>query len=186
MLGSTGQLEFVTVAVDHRHGDGRGARGAARTTSSSKGHLQAVHDRRGRQAAPRCQQNPTTGQIVVNVTMDAGGHQDVGRVHHRQAAVIGKQVAIVLDGVVQSAPAVNEPITDGRTAIRGKLHRRDAKQLKTVLETGALPVTLELLESRVVGPTLGQDSLRQGVLAVAHRPGARRALPHRLLPGARR
>jgi preprotein translocase subunit SecD len=80
-------------------------------------------------------------------------------------ANVGKQVAVVLDGVVQSAPVVKEPITGGQTSISGKFTAEQAKNLKTVLETGALPVTLEPVDTRIVGPTLGQDSLRQGVLA---------------------
>jgi preprotein translocase subunit SecD/SecD/SecF fusion protein len=62
---------------------------------------------------------------------------------------------------------VNEPIVDGRTAISGNFTAETGRQLKTVLESGALPVTLVFSESRVVGPTLGQDSLRQGVYALA-------------------
>ena len=75
----------------------------------------------------------------------------------------------MLDGVVQSAPTVQS--ADHRRADRDQrqVHRREAKQLTTVLETGALPVTLKFSESRVVGPTLGQDSLQQGLTALARR-----------------
>jgi preprotein translocase subunit SecD/SecD/SecF fusion protein len=78
---------------------------------------------------------------------------------------INQQVAIVLDGVVQSAPVVQSAILGGNTAITGDFTPEEAKKLKTVLETGALPVTLKFSESRVVGPTLGQESLEQGLYA---------------------
>jgi preprotein translocase subunit SecD/SecD/SecF fusion protein len=60
---------------------------------------------------------------------------------------------------------IREPILSGDTQISGDFTAEEAKSLKTVLETGALPVTLEFSESRVVGPTLGQDSLNKGLLA---------------------
>lgn len=106
-----------------------------------------------------------TGEIEVNVTMDATGAKIWGDVTTRLAPT-QSQVAIVLDDVVQSAPQVQSAITDGRTRITGKFTIDRAKALKTVLETGALPVTLEPVESRVVGPKLGQESLRQGIWAV--------------------
>lgn len=161
VLGSTGQLEFVDVASITDS-----ATVTAITTGDDNVKLPAgsyeafMTGEVVRTAA--VSQNPTTGQIEVNVTMDAEGTQTWGEY---TTANVGKLVAIVLDGTVQSAPVVNEPITDGQTAISGSFTAETAKQLKTVLETGALPVSLEFSESRVVGPTLGQDSLRQGVLA---------------------
>lgn len=107
--------------------------------------------------------NPQTGEIEV--TMDLNSKAAKAWATYT-ATNVGNNVAIILDGVVQSAPRINEPITGGQTSITGNFTPEEAKNLKTVLETGALPVTLEFSESRSVGPTLGQDSLRQGVLAV--------------------
>ena len=76
------------------------------------------------------------------------------------------RIAILLDGVVQSAPSVQSAITGGEVAITGGYTLDTAKDFKTVLESGALPVTLEYSESSFVGPTLGQDSLTQGLVAV--------------------
>jgi preprotein translocase subunit SecD len=109
-------------------------------------------------------QDSVNGGIVVNVTMDSKGSKtwaDYTTSH------VGKQVAIVLDGVVKSAPVINEPIIGGQTQISGKFTPDEAKSLATVLQTGALPVNLVPQESRVVGPTLGQQSLNQGLMAVA-------------------
>lgn len=161
VLGSTGQLEFVDVAsiVDSAT--------VAAITSGEEGvkipdgtYEPFLTGASVRNAS--VSQNPTTGEIEVNLTMDSEGMRIWGEY---TTANVGKFVAIVLDGVVQSAPVVNEPILDGQTAISGNFTVESANQLKTVLETGALPVTLQFSESRVVGPTLGQDSLRQGVLA---------------------
>ena len=75
-------------------------------------------------------------------------------------------IAIVLDGVVNSAPHVQAQILNGEVAITGKYTLEDAQSLKTILESGSLPVSLEFSDSSFVGPTLGQDSLRQGLMAV--------------------
>ncbi|MBU4557010.1 MAG: protein translocase subunit SecD, partial [Actinobacteria bacterium] len=108
-------------------------------------------------------QDPTTGKIEVNVTMNADGARTWG---DYTTANVGKQIAIVLDGVVKSAPVVNEPILGGQTAISGTFTPDEAKALATVLQTGALPVKLVPQDTRTVGPTLGQESLQQGLIAV--------------------
>lgn len=106
--------------------------------------------------------NPQTNEIEVNVTFDAEGSREWADI---TGARIGRQIAIVLDGNVESAPVVRDRITGGQTSITGNFTPEEARRLRTVLETGALPVSLEFSESRVVGPTLGQESLRRGVLA---------------------
>ena len=84
----------------------------------------------------------------------------------KELAPTGGQIAIVLDGVIYSAPRVQNEITGGQVSITGNFSIDKAKELKTVLDSGSLPVTLTYSESRVVGPTLGQDSLAQGVVAI--------------------
>jgi preprotein translocase subunit SecD len=106
--------------------------------------------------------NPQTNEIEVSVTFDSEGTAAWAEI---TGSRVGQQIAIVLDGNVESAPVVRERITGGQTSITGSFTPEEARRLKTVLETGALPVSLEFSESRVVGPTLGQDSLRQGVYA---------------------
>ncbi|MFA5843350.1 MAG: protein translocase subunit SecD [Coriobacteriia bacterium] len=102
------------------------------------------------------------GQLQISVTFNKAGAKKWADI---TTARVGKQIAIVLDGKTESAPTVNEPILSGDTLISGSFTPAEAKRLKTVLETGALPVTLVFSESRVVGPTLGQDSLKQGLVA---------------------
>ncbi len=79
--------------------------------------------------------------------------------------LVGKQLAIVLDGVVMSAPTVQSVITDGNANITGSFTIEEAKELALVLQTGSLPVNLVIDENRTVGPTLGKDSLREGLVA---------------------
>jgi preprotein translocase subunit SecD len=78
---------------------------------------------------------------------------------------VGRQVAIVLDGVVQSFPTINGPITSGETEISGSFSEGEAKDLALVLRYGALPVRLEEQTAQEVSATLGKDQLRAGVWA---------------------
>ncbi|HEX9237013.1 MAG TPA: protein translocase subunit SecD [Actinomycetota bacterium] len=76
-----------------------------------------------------------------------------------------KQIAIVLDDVIQSAPAIQSPITGGSGEITGNFTESQAKNLAVVLNSGALPVQLTRQEVVTVSPTLGKQSLRQGIVA---------------------
>ena len=71
---------------------------------------------------------------------------------------VGKNIAILLDGQVLTAPVVNEPIRGGRAVITGSRSIQEAEQLAILLRSGALPVKMQVIENRTVGPTLGQDS----------------------------
>lgn len=77
----------------------------------------------------------------------------------------GKQLAIILDGQVISAPVVQNPITDGIGVITGQFTKERAQDLATVLNAGALPVQLETQQVLTVSPTLGKESLHQGIVA---------------------
>lgn len=78
---------------------------------------------------------------------------------------IGRQIAIALDGKVLTAPVVNEVITGGRAQITGNHTMEEAEQLAILLRSGSLPVKLEVMENRTVGPTLGQDSKEKSIRA---------------------
>jgi preprotein translocase subunit SecD/SecD/SecF fusion protein len=175
LLGSTGQLEFVEVAaikdpavVSILQG-GPDANGIYRDAQGNPLTLKPGTYKPFMTGEVITQANvgqDQLGKIVVNLAMNQEGIKTWAAETTRLYATRG-QIAIVLDGVVRSAPAVQSAITDGRTEISGGFTPETAKQLKTVLETGALPVSLVFSESRVVGPTLGQDSLRRGVTALA-------------------
>jgi len=100
--------------------------------------------------------------MVVNFVLDARGTKEFGEI---TSANVGRQLAIVLDGVVESAPVIEDPITGGRGLIRGHFDFTEAQDLANVLRNGALPAPLKLIEERTVGPSLGQDSIRRGVLS---------------------
>lgn len=78
---------------------------------------------------------------------------------------IGKQIAIVLDGEVLTAPVVQEAITGGRAQISGSRNVEEAEHLAILLRSGSLPVKIEVMENRTVGPTLGQDSKDKSIKA---------------------
>lgn len=79
------------------------------------------------------------------------------------AANIEKQIAIVLDGAIISAPVVRARIAGGEAQISGNFTAEEAARLAVMLRAGALPVAVEVLENRSVGPTLGEDSVRSGI-----------------------
>ncbi len=81
------------------------------------------------------------------------------------SANVGRSLAIILDGVVQSAPTINERISD-RGQITGSFTREQVDDLALVLRSGALPAGIEYLEERTVRPSLGQDSIDKGVRAI--------------------
>ena len=83
------------------------------------------------------------------------------------AANVGRQLAIVLDKTVYSAPVIRERIGGGRASITGNFDLREARDLAIVLRAGALPAPVTLAEERTVGPTLGRDSIHRGLLSFA-------------------
>ena len=82
-------------------------------------------------------------------------------------AHVGQVLAIVLDKEVISVPTINEPITEGQGTISGNFTVESANVLAVQLRYGSLPIPLKIVESRTVGPTLGQDSLRKSLIAGA-------------------
>ena len=108
----------------------------------------------------------TSTDYSVNVTLDSEGTQAFAEATKELASSKGK-IVIILDGEVQSAPAVQSEITGGQVSITGGYDRDGASSMQTVLESGSLPVSFEYAQSQVVGPTLGQDALTSGVLVAA-------------------
>lgn len=79
---------------------------------------------------------------------------------------VGDQLAIVLDDSVYSAPRINEKISGGRAQITGSFSTDEAHDLAIVLRSGTLPAPVKIVERRIVGPSLGQDSIREGLFAM--------------------
>ncbi len=78
---------------------------------------------------------------------------------------IKKRMAIVLDGVVYSAPVIQQKIGGGRASISGRFTTTEAQDLSVVLRAGSLPAPVSILEERTVGPSLGQESIESGINA---------------------
>jgi preprotein translocase subunit SecD len=104
------------------------------------------------------------GNWQVAIEFNAVGARIFGEVTE---ANVGKHLAIILDGSVYSAPRINERIPGGRAVITGQFTVEEARDLAIVLRAGALPAPVTVLEERTVGPSLGADSIRQGVIAIA-------------------
>jgi len=102
------------------------------------------------------------GRPIVLIEFDNIGAKEFGEATKNN---VGKILAITLDGKEISAPVVQEPILDGKAQITGKFTVESAKHLAILLRAGALPVQVEILENRSVGPTLGRDSISKGVKA---------------------
>ncbi len=79
---------------------------------------------------------------------------------------IERNLAIVLDGVVQSAPVIKNRIPDGNAIIEGNFTAETARDLAIILRAGALPAPVNVIENRTVGPSLGRDSIKKGILAM--------------------
>ena len=108
-------------------------------------------------------ESETATTYSVNLTLDSAGSAAFAQATKELVSTHGK-IVILLDGVVQSAPAVQSEITGGQVSITGNYTLDQAKSLQTVLESGSLPVSFSYSQSQVVGPTLGQDALASGVL----------------------
>ena len=98
----------------------------------------------------------------VQVTLDRRGTAVFGAI---TAENVGREIAIVLDNTVYSAPVIKEPIPGGDVQITGNFTFDEAHELAIVLRSGALPAPVEIIEERTVGPSLGRDSIRQGELS---------------------
>ncbi|MBI2862744.1 MAG: protein translocase subunit SecD [Chloroflexi bacterium] len=98
----------------------------------------------------------------INFTLNADGARRFG---DYTSANVGKYLAIVMDKQVLSSPVVQSPITEGRGRITGSFSLDEARRIVVQLKYGALPVPLRILETRSVGPTLGQDSVNKSLIA---------------------
>ena len=103
-----------------------------------------------------------TGAFQINFTLTEDGTDVFGE---HTANNIGSHMAIVLDGKVISSPVIRDAITSGSGVISGDFNSESANKLALQLRYGSLPVPLSVVNSRTIGPTLGQDSVRLSLLA---------------------
>ena len=108
--------------------------------------------------------DPQTNQTIVSFSLDRVGAKRFGKA---TSTGVGKQLAIVLDGKIISAPVIRDTIASGSGQISGGFTFQSATDLALLLRSGALPAPLNIIEERTVGPDLGQDSINAGVIALA-------------------
>ena len=145
LIGKTAQLEFrILESVDENNNP---VFGPVLMTGDKLVKAQAGYDPNGR--------------IIVSMAFTTQGQTEFAKLTSEN---VGKQLAIVLDGEMKSAPRINSAI-EGDAVIEGIDTLAEAQDIALVLQTGALPVSLEMQEVQTIGPTLGQDSLRQSILA---------------------
>ena len=168
LIGRTARLEFkmVTQGVTQEQlAAGRAPVGSQILPMEGGGQI-AV-DRRamvtGDQVADAQQAfDQQNGQPVVTIRFDGTGGQRFARVTQQN---VGRPFAIILDNIVLSAPVINEPILGGTAQVSGSFTVESANQLAISLRSGRLPVELQVVEERTVGPDLGADSIQQGMIA---------------------
>jgi preprotein translocase subunit SecD len=102
------------------------------------------------------------GRPVVSISFNTAGARRFGRVTQEN---VNKPFAIILDEKVLSAPNINEPILGGQAQISGNFTVETANQLAVSLASGKLPVKLNVIEERTIGPELGKDSIQKGIIA---------------------
>ncbi len=168
LIGQTVRLEFKLVDLTADAGQvatGRAGAGSQVLPLADGTGAMAVKRRvmvSGEQLVDAKQSFNQDGQPVVSITFNSAGARRFGRVTQEN---VGKPFAIILDDKILSAPNINEPILGGQAQISGNFTVESANQLAVSLASGQLPVKLNFIEERTVGPDLGRDSIRKGVIA---------------------
>ncbi|HWL68111.1 MAG TPA: protein translocase subunit SecD [Geminicoccus sp.] len=172
LLGQTAKLTFHFVDMDTPVSEARSGRlppGSMLLDSNEPGvdgqPIQYVVKRQvvvGGESLVDAQPTLQNNQPVVSFRFDSAGGRKFGQATQQN---VGQLLAIVLDNKVISAPRVNEPILGGSGIISGSFSFQSATELAVLLRAGALPAPLDVVEERSVGPELGADSIRSGVLA---------------------
>ncbi|MCL2104901.1 MAG: protein translocase subunit SecD [Kiritimatiellaeota bacterium] len=103
-----------------------------------------------------------TGAVSVGLRFNAKGTAEFARLTGKH---VGRQLAIVMDDTLYSAPVIKQALPDGIASITGSFSRSDAAQLRNILNAGSLPAPMKILEARNISPTLGQDAIDSGIRA---------------------
>ncbi len=175
LIGETARLEFKLVDLEAdptQVAQGRAPPGSQVLPMVDGGFI-AVKRRAivtGEQLVDARQEfDQQSGAAVVSIKFNAAGAKRFGRVTQENT---GKPFAIILDEKVLSAPSINEPILGGTAQISGSFDVESASALAISLASGKLPVKLNVIEERTVGPDLGKDSIEKGALAAIVATGA--------------
>ena len=159
LLGKTAQLNFRLVSDNDEFGIDKFVSENGEDLNVSKRIVMSGDNLIDAQPNFSTQSNEPT----VSFTLDRLGAQKFGRTTTDN---VGKRLAIVLDGKIISAPSINEPITGGSGIISGNFSFQEATDLSLLLRSGALPTPLNVVEERTVGPDLGEDSIKSGLISL--------------------
>ena len=168
LIGQTARLEFKLVdmtADPAQVQQGHAPAGSQVLQMAEGGGFIAVKRRvmvSGDQLVDAKQSFDQNGQAVVSIKFNTAGARRFGRVTQEN---VNKPFAIILDDKVLSAPNINEPILGGQAQISGNFTVETANQLAVSLASGKLPVKLNVIEERTIGPELGKDSIEKGIIA---------------------
>ena len=168
LIGQTARLEFklVDLTADPNQVQAGRAPAGSQVLPMADGSGGVAVKRRvmvsGEQLVDAKQGFDQDGRPIVNITFNTTGARRFGRVTQEN---VNKPFAIILDDKVLSAPNINEPILGGQAQISGNFTVETANQLAVSLASGKLPVKLNVIEERTVGPDLGKDSIRKGIIA---------------------
>jgi len=168
LIGQTARLEFKLVdltADPNQVAQGRAPAGSQVLPMVEGGGNIAVKRRvmvSGDQLIDAKQTFDQDGRAVVSISFNTAGARRFGRVTQEN---VNKPFAIILDDKVLSAPNINEPILGGQAQISGNFTVETANQLAVSLASGKLPVKLNVIEERTIGPELGKDSIQKGIIA---------------------
>ncbi len=162
LLGKTANLTFQFVSSNENDGFG------TETLKFDNGIEEAIVSKRiilnGDNlidAKPRM--DTQNNETIVSFTLDRVGAKKFGQATTKN---VGKQLAIVLDGKIISAPSIREPIVGGSGQITGNFTFQSATDLALLLRSGALPAPMNIIEERTVGPDLGKDSIKAGIISL--------------------
>jgi SecD/SecF fusion protein len=110
--------------------------------------------------------NPQSGEMEVTLVMDGKGTSLWANMTEAAANDNNREIAIVLDNEVASAPRVNEAIKGGSSSISGNFSTQEAKDLASILQVGKLPATVEIIQDSVIGPSLGEENIARSIKAL--------------------
>ncbi|MEZ5059786.1 MAG: protein translocase subunit SecDF [Saprospiraceae bacterium] len=113
-------------------------------------------------------QDSQNGEVVVSLKMDSEGAKTWGRMTTAAYNGGNREIAIVLDNEVVSAPRVINPILSGDSQIQGNYTVQSAKDLSNILQVGKLPVTTKIIQESIVGPSLGKDNINKSTNALIY------------------
>ncbi len=110
--------------------------------------------------------DPVTGEVMVNLSLDNKGSKIWADLTTKAAQNNNREIAIVLDDEVVSAPSVNEPILSGDSRITGNFSIQDGKDLANILQVGKLPAKTKIIQESLVGPSLGAKNIQNSLMSM--------------------